>query len=62
MKTLISLGLILINGILIAQKTDSRNYAIEARSGLTIPVQGSYLRENWNLGPYFSLNLITIVR
>lgn len=58
MKTFVSLGLILINGILIAQQTDSKKYSVSAKSGLTIPIQGSYLRENWNIGPYVSLNLI----
>ena len=58
MKKLVSLGLILINGLILGQSTDFSNYEINANVGLTIPVQGSNLRKTWHNGPYFSLDFI----
>ncbi len=58
MKSLVLFCLVFISGVTNAQKSNSGKYSINANAGLTIPVYGNYLRENWNIGPYFSFKMI----
>lgn len=58
MKKLVFLSLILVNGLLLGQANETANYSISAKIGRSIPIQGSYLKDNWNGGPYISLEFI----
>ena len=62
MKSLVLFCLVFISGVTIAQKSNSGKNTINANAGLTIPVYGNYLRENWNIGPYLSFNIIRELR
>lgn len=58
MKKLVSLSLILTSSLLFGQTKESPKYSINAKIGYSIPIQGSYLKTNYNGGPYLSLNFI----
>ena len=58
MKKLVLLGSILINSLLFGQSPESPNYSITAKIGTSMPMQGSYLKNNWSGGPYGCLDFI----
>jgi len=58
MKKLVFLSLILINGLLFGQSNESSNYSISAKIGKTIPIQGTYLKDNWSGGPHVGMDFI----
>lgn len=58
MKKLVALSLILINGLIFGQNNETIKYLLAGKIGKSIPIHGSYLKNNWGGGPYFCLDLI----
>jgi hypothetical protein len=58
MKKLVLVGFILISAQLFGQSNQSTNYSLTARIGKSIPIHGSYLKNNWGGGPYICLDFI----
>ena len=58
MKELVFLSLILISSQSFGQSNDPSKFSINAKSGITFPVQGSYLKDNWQSAPYFGIDIV----